>query len=70
MTKTLGRHDSAVGTAEGVTALQMDIKIEGINEEIMETALEQATHARLHILGEMNKVISESRDELAARRLA
>ena len=63
----LGDMDFKVaGTAEGVTALQMDIKIEGINEEIMETALEQAMHARLHILGEMNKVISESRDELAA----
>ena len=63
----LGDMDFKVaGTAEGVTALQMDIKIEGINEEIMETALAQAMHARLHILGEMNKVISESRDELAA----
>jgi len=63
----LGDMDFKVaGTAEGVTALQMDIKIEGINEEIMEKALEQAMDARLHILQEMNKVISESRDELAA----
>ncbi len=63
----LGDMDFKVaGTAEGVTALQMDIKIEGINEEIMETALEQAMTARLHILDEMNKVISESRTELAA----
>ena len=63
----LGDMDFKVaGTAEGVTALQMDIKIEGINEEIMETALEQAMAARLHILDEMNKVISKSRDELAA----
>ena len=48
----LGDMDFKVaGTAEGVTALQMDIKIEGINEQIMEIALEQAQHARLHILG-------------------
>ncbi|WP_237055213.1 polyribonucleotide nucleotidyltransferase [Microbulbifer sediminum] len=58
----LGDMDFKVaGTASGVTALQMDIKIEGITEEIMETALEQALHARLHILAEMNKVIGESR---------
>ena len=63
----LGDMDFKVArTAEGVTALQMDIKIEGINEEIMEKALEQAMDARPHILQEMNKVISESRDELAA----
>ena len=62
----LGDMDFKVaGTAAGVTALQMDIKIEGINEEIMEIALEQALHARLHILGEMNKVISQGRDEVA-----
>ncbi|WP_226642979.1 polyribonucleotide nucleotidyltransferase [Microbulbifer variabilis] len=58
----LGDMDFKVaGTASGVTALQMDIKIEGITEEIMETALEQALHARLHILAEMNKVIDSSR---------
>ncbi|WP_250458877.1 polyribonucleotide nucleotidyltransferase [Microbulbifer litoralis] len=58
----LGDMDFKVaGTASGVTALQMDIKIEGITEEIMETALEQALQARLHILAEMNKVIGESR---------
>ncbi len=63
----LGDMDFKVaGTAEGVTALQMDIKIEGINEEIMEKALQQAMTARLHILDEMNKVIKESRSELAA----
>lgn len=63
----LGDMDFKVaGTKDGVTALQMDIKIEGINEEIMEKALEQAMAARLHILDEMNKVISESRTELAA----
>jgi len=54
----LGDMDFKVaGTAAGITALQMDIKIEGITEEIMEIALEQALHARLHILDEMNKVI-------------
>ena len=62
----LGDMDFKVaGTAKGVTALQMDIKIEGITEEIMEIALEQALHARLHILGEMNKVISRGRDEVS-----
>ena len=58
----LGDMDFKVaGTADGVTALQMDIKIDGITEEIMEQALEQAHEARLQILGEMNKVISASR---------
>ena len=58
----LGDMDFKVaGTAQGVTALQMDIKIDGITEEIMETALGQAHEARLHILGEMNSVISASR---------
>ena len=62
----LGDMDFKVaGTAAGITALQMDIKIEGITEEIMEIALEQAMQARLHILGEMNKVISSGRDEVA-----
>ncbi len=62
----LGDMDFKVaGTSQGVTALQMDIKIEGINEEIMESALEQARDARQHILKEMNKVISESRSELS-----
>ena len=53
------------GTAAGVTALQMDIKIDGITEEIMEAALAQAFEARVHILDEMNKVISASREELS-----
>ena len=53
------------GTAEGVTALQMDIKIQGITEEIMEIALEQANTARNHILGEMNKVLAKSRDSVS-----
>ena len=58
----LGDMDFKVaGTAQGVTALQMDIKIEGVTEEIMETALGQALDARMHILGEMNNVIAESR---------
>jgi len=58
----LGDMDFKVaGTAGGVTALQMDIKIEGINEQIMEIALEQALQARLHILGQMNTVIDAPR---------
>jgi polyribonucleotide nucleotidyltransferase len=62
----LGDMDFKVaGTANGVTALQMDIKIQGITEEIMEIALEQAHEARQHILGEMNKVISESRESVS-----
>ncbi|MEM7001284.1 MAG: S1 RNA-binding domain-containing protein, partial [Pseudomonadota bacterium] len=62
----LGDMDFKVaGSAEGVTALQMDIKIDGITEEIMEQALQQAHEARLHILGEMNKVISASRESLS-----
>ncbi len=62
----LGDMDFKVaGTSEGITALQMDIKIQGINEKIMEVALEQAQNARLHILGEMNRVISESRETLS-----
>ncbi len=62
----LGDMDFKVaGTADGVTALQMDIKIQGITREIMNTALEQARDARLHILDEMNKVISETRTEMS-----
>jgi polyribonucleotide nucleotidyltransferase len=62
----LGDMDFKVaGTADGVTALQMDIKIQGITKEIMSTALDQARDARLHILDEMNKVISESRTEMS-----
>nr|WP_286196672.1 polyribonucleotide nucleotidyltransferase [Thalassotalea sp. G20_0] len=62
----LGDMDFKVaGTAHGVTALQMDIKIAGITEEIMDIALDQALHARLHILAEMNKVIARSRSELS-----
>ncbi len=62
----LGDMDFKVaGTAAGVTALQMDIKIQGITEEIMEIALEQAHTARNHILGEMNKVISTARETVS-----
>ncbi|MEX2489663.1 MAG: S1 RNA-binding domain-containing protein, partial [Pseudomonadales bacterium] len=53
------------GTEAGVTALQMDIKIQGITEEIMQEALTQAREARLHILGKMNSVIGRSRDEVS-----
>ncbi|MBQ0753195.1 MAG: polyribonucleotide nucleotidyltransferase [Gammaproteobacteria bacterium] len=63
----LGDMDFKVaGTANGVTALQMDIKIEGINEEIMDAALTQAREGRLHILGEMAKVITAPRAQLSA----
>jgi polyribonucleotide nucleotidyltransferase len=62
----LGDMDFKVaGTAQGITALQMDIKIEGITEQIMEIALQQALQARLHILGEMNKVIAASRTQVS-----
>ena len=62
----LGDMDFKVaGTAEGVTALQMDIKIDGVTEEIMEAALQQALEARVHILGEMNKVIDRPRAQLS-----
>jgi polyribonucleotide nucleotidyltransferase len=53
------------GTAEGINALQMDIKIDGITREIMEQALDQAKDGRLHILGEMNKVISTHREQMS-----
>ena len=63
----LGDMDFKVaGTDAGVTALQMDIKINGITREIMEKALEQAKEGRLHILGKMNEVIPEHRDEMSA----
>jgi polyribonucleotide nucleotidyltransferase len=53
------------GTTEGITALQMDIKIEGITKEIMQIALKQAKEARLHILGVMDQAISGHRDEMS-----
>jgi len=62
----LGDMDFKVaGTSDGVTALQMDIKINGITEEIMRIALEQAKDGRVHILGEMAKVIQSSRKEVS-----
>jgi polyribonucleotide nucleotidyltransferase len=62
----LGDMDFKVaGTANGVTALQMDIKIEGITREIMKQALSQANEGRMHILGEMNKAISAPREEVS-----
>ncbi|MEZ5804870.1 MAG: polyribonucleotide nucleotidyltransferase [Rhizobiaceae bacterium] len=61
----LGDMDFKVaGTANGITSLQMDIKIDGITEEIMKVALGQARDGRLHILGEMAKALSESRGQL------
>jgi polyribonucleotide nucleotidyltransferase len=63
----LGDMDFKVaGTETGVTALQMDIKIDGITREVMEQALAQARDGRLHILGEMNGVIAEHREEMSA----
>ena len=62
----LGDMDFKVaGTNAGVTALQMDIKVEGITPEIMKVALEQAKAGRLHILGEMNKVLATSRTKMS-----
>jgi polyribonucleotide nucleotidyltransferase len=62
----LGDMDFKVaGTEKGVNALQMDIKIDGITQEIMEVALAQAQEARLHILGEMGKVITAPRAEMS-----
>ena len=63
----LGDMDFKVaGSTDGVTALQMDIKIEGINEEIMRTALTQAREGRLHILGLMNQAVQGPRQEMSA----
>ena len=62
----LGDMDFKVaGTGNGVTALQMDIKIQGITREIMEKALAQANDGRMHILGEMNKAIEAPREEVS-----
>ena len=62
----LGDMDFKVaGTADGVTALQMDIKIDGITREIMHAALEQAKAGRVHILGEMSKVLDKPRSEMS-----
>ena len=62
----LGDMDFKVaGTSEGVTALQMDIKIQGITREIMDQALRQAQEGRMHILGEMGKVIDKPREDMS-----
>jgi polyribonucleotide nucleotidyltransferase len=62
----LGDMDFKVaGSVNGITALQMDIKIDGITAEIMKAALEQAKHGRLHILEEMNKALSTTREEMS-----
>lgn len=54
-----------VGTSEGITSLQMDIKISGVTREIMSQALEQAKEGRLHILGKMHEAIAEPRADIA-----
>ncbi|MCP4408456.1 MAG: polyribonucleotide nucleotidyltransferase, partial [Gammaproteobacteria bacterium] len=62
----LGDMDFKVaGTQDGITALQMDIKISGITREIMATALDQAREGRMHILGKMNEAISAPREEMS-----
>ncbi len=62
----LGDMDFKVaGTQDGITALQMDIKIDGITKEIMDAALDQAKEGRLHILGEMTKVIDKPREDMS-----
>ena len=62
----LGDMDFKVaGTREGITALQMDIKIGGLDKELLSRALSQAKEGRLHILGEMDKALSESRKEMS-----
>ena len=61
----LGDMDFKVaGTEAGITSLQMDIKITGITEEIMQVALDQAKGGRTHILAEMSKALTEARDEM------
>lgn len=63
----LGDMDFKVaGTSKGVTALQMDIKIDGITEEIMQVALKQAKEGRMHILSEMNRVLSAPKQQLSS----
>ena len=67
----LGDMDFKVaGTSEGITSLQMDIKIAGITEEIMRIALAQAKEGRAHILGEMAKALDHTREELQRPRAA
>ena len=73
LTDILGSEDhigdmdfKVAGTQQGITALQMDIKIQGITPQIMQEALAQAKDARMHILSEMNQVISQPRPSIAA----
>ena len=72
LTDILGTEDAlgdmdfkVAGTAEGITSIQMDIKIQGLSLEIMETALAQAKKGRLHILGAMAKTLTEARSEMS-----
>jgi polyribonucleotide nucleotidyltransferase len=66
MEDALGDMDFKVaGTAQGVTSIQMDIKVEGLTVELMREALERARRGRLHILGEMNRTLSAHRPELS-----
>jgi len=72
LTDILGTEDAlgdmdfkVAGTETGITSIQMDIKIQGLSLDIMETALEQARKARLHILGVMGKTLSEARSEMS-----
>ena len=66
MEDALGDMDFKVaGTSEGVTAIQMDIKVKGITPQIMKEALDQAREGRMYILGEMNKAIDQPRSELS-----
>ncbi|GAB6109183.1 polyribonucleotide nucleotidyltransferase [Fusibacter bizertensis] len=66
MEDALGDMDFKVaGTKDGITALQMDIKVDGLNKELLEKAMEQARVGRLHILGKMNEVISAPRAEMS-----
>jgi len=63
----LGDMDFKVtGTEAGITAFQMDVKISGVTHEIMEKALDQAKHGRLHILGKMKEILSSPREDLSA----
>lgn len=73
LTDILGNEDhlgdmdfKVAGSSAGITAFQMDIKIQGISYEIMEQALTQAKEGRMHILGKMNEVISESRESISS----
>ncbi len=62
----LGDMDFKVcGTAKGITAIQMDIKIDGLSSELMTEALDQAYHGRMHILGKMNEILGDAREDLS-----